>query len=251
MKFHSRWAATALCIAVLSTPSFSHAASVSGQGTWETTLQGRDLDGNLSTAEAYYDTALGITWLANANYAGTQMDWSTANAWASSLNINSVTGWRLPVTIDADGPDADSLGDDGCDQVPSGFQGLDCGYNFTVHSEMSYMFYVTLGNKAFWSTSGTAGQLGWGLTNTGPFSNVVPDAYWSATEYAPDANQAWYFIPVDGYQGDTYKTNPFLYAWAVHSGDVGVSTVSVPAAVWLFGSGLAGLIGFAHRKKKV
>jgi hypothetical protein len=48
----------------------SHAAAVSGQGTWETTLQGRDLDGNPATFEAYYDTDLNITWLANANIAG-------------------------------------------------------------------------------------------------------------------------------------------------------------------------------------
>ncbi len=37
------------------------------------------------------------------------------------------------------------------------------------------------------------------------------------------------------------------YGWAVHSGDV--STVPVPAAVWLFGSGLLGLIGVARRKR--
>ena len=29
-----------------------------------------------------------------------------------------------------------------------------------------------------------------------------------------------------------------------------VSTVPVPAAVWLFGSGLLGLVGIARRKKK-
>ena len=51
--------------------SAANAASVSGQGTWKTTLQGRDLDGNLFTIEAYYDTALNITWLADANYAKT------------------------------------------------------------------------------------------------------------------------------------------------------------------------------------
>ena len=36
-------------------------------------------------------------------------------------------------------------------------------------------------------------------------------------------------------------------AWAVQSGDVGA--VPVPAAVWLFGSGLLGLVGVARRKK--
>jgi hypothetical protein len=241
MKFHSRWAATALCIAALSTPSFSHAAAISGQGTWETTLQGRDLDGNLSTAEAYYDTALGITWLANANYAGTQMDWSTANAWASSLDIYSVTGWRLPTMTDTGTP--------GCN---FSHNGTDCGYNVeTATSEMAHMFYITLGNKAIFDTSGsTVPQEDWGLTNTGPFSNIVPDAYWFATEYAPDTSQAFYFINNDGFQSHVSKTLPYLYAWAVHPGDIGVSTVPVPAAVWLFGSGLIGLIGMSRECRR-
>jgi len=37
------------------------------------------------------------------------------------------------------------------------------------------------------------------------------------------------------------------YAWAVYSGDV--SAVPVPAAVWLFGSGLMGLVGLDRRKR--
>ena len=36
-----------------------------------------------------------------------------------------------------------------------------------------------------------------------------------------------------------------LRSWAVQTGDV--SAVPVPAAVWLFGSGLLGLIGVARR----
>jgi len=48
-----------------------------------------------------------------------------------------------------------------------------------------------------------------------------------------------------GYQGCCSKVDSF-YAWAVQSGDV--STVSVPAAVWLFGSGLLGLVSVAKRK---
>ena len=41
--------------------SSTHAMGISGQGTWETTLESRDLDGNVATIEAYYDTALNIT----------------------------------------------------------------------------------------------------------------------------------------------------------------------------------------------
>src|SRR3972149_4947029 len=127
MKFHLRRAATALFVVASGVSTLAHAASVSGQGTWQTTLQARDLDGNLSTAEAYYDTSLNITWLANANYAGDAMNWASANAWAASLNFNGITGWRLPTVTDTDGPDADALGNDGCNYSYAG--GTDCGYN--------------------------------------------------------------------------------------------------------------------------
>ena len=40
------------------------------------------------------------------------------------------------------------------------------------------------------------------------------------------------------------KSTIFNYAWAVRDGDV----VPIPAAVWLFGSGLIVLAGFARRK---
>jgi hypothetical protein len=60
----------AVCAAAFSVISMpSNAALVYGQGTWETTLQARDMDGNTSTIEAYYDTVLDITWLADANYS--------------------------------------------------------------------------------------------------------------------------------------------------------------------------------------
>ncbi|HHJ36602.1 MAG TPA: VPLPA-CTERM sorting domain-containing protein [Gammaproteobacteria bacterium] len=51
-----------------------------------------------------------------------------------------------------------------------------------------------------------------------------------------------------GYQANSnVKGN--LYAWAVQSGNVGTAVVPIPAAVWLFGSGLIGLIGLTRRKK--
>ena len=242
IKFHHRWAATALVVIVLGASSFAHAASVSGQGTWETTLQGRDLDGNLSTAEAYYDTALNITWLANANYAGTAMTWANATAWASGLNINGYTGWRLPTVTDT--------GTSGCNYA---YTSTDCGYNVnTATGEMARMFYTTLGNKAYYDTSGFAPQTGWGLTNPGPFSNVQPSLYWSGLDYAPDTFSAWDFSFYYGYQNTLDKTFN-AYAWAVQLGDVGVavSSVPVPAAMWLFGSGLLGLMGVARRKHRV
>lgn len=51
---------SALCINFMIF-TISHADVIEGQGTWKTTLQARDLDGNPATIEAYYDTALDIT----------------------------------------------------------------------------------------------------------------------------------------------------------------------------------------------
>jgi hypothetical protein len=236
----------------------AQAVSVSGQGTWETTLQGRDLDGDFSNGfEAYYDTVLDITWLANANYAGMTMNWSTANAWAAGLTLGGYTDWRLPTTNPIDGTTAD-------DATLSYIGTEDRGYNVSAPgtfyagstaSEMAYMFYNTLGNLAYCdpatsTVSSCSGlQTGWGLTNTGPFSNVQSNFYWSATEYAPSTSLAWYFDTYIGYQDGTNK--PYnLYAWAVHTGDVGASVVPVPAAAWLFGSGLLGLIGVSRKRRR-
>ena len=58
---------------------------------------------------------------------------------------------------------------------------------------------------------------------------------------------AWAFLPGSGGEQTPFQTYLYFSAWAVQSGDV--SAVPVPAAVWLFGSGLIGLVGFARRKK--
>lgn len=194
---------------------------------------------------AYYDDVADLTWLADANAAQTsgydtdgRMTWATASSWAAGLDVAGVTGWRLPDTIDVDndGPTYTNF-----------YQGVDSGYNITTHSELSNMFYNVLGNTASYDTSGVATGCtapNYCLTNTGPFSNLQSDFYW-AREYAPSTNGAWYFNMSSGFQLHLSKTDN-LYAWAVQSGDV--SAVPVPAAMWLFGCGLLGLIGVARRK---
>ena len=236
-------------------PRLAIAVAVSGQGTWETTLQGRDLDGNLSTVEAYYDTKLNITWLSNTNIgAGTIIDdgvdssdglmtWSNANAWAASLNINGITNWRLPNIIDTANP--------GCD---GSYSGADCGYNVdTASSEMAHLFYTTLGNNARYDIYGTrrpSSEYGvtWGLVNSGPFNSLRLGDYWSSTEYILDANYSWLFSFSNGSQQNVLKAAAFL-PWAVHAGDVGIQTIPIPAVSWLFGSGLVGLWSVLSRKK--
>lgn len=233
--------AMSLCAAA-AIPNIASAVAISGQGTWESTLQGRDLDGNLATFEAYYDTALNITWLANANYAGAAMNWTNANAWAAGLDPygSGITGWRLPTTIDTGAPGAQCS-----------YSGTDCGVNIdTASSEMAHMFYTTLGDNSYYTTSGMDLQDGGGLTNTGPFSNIQSNVYWSATEYSTNTYYAWGFNFGNGGQGINVKINDSIYAWAVHAGDVGASAVPVPAAAWLFGSGLLGLVGMSRKHRR-
>jgi len=179
--------------------------------------------------QAYYDDVANLTWLADANYAKTsgydadgRMTWQAANDWAAGLTVGGISGWRLPDTLQ---PDTSCSG---------GAGGVSWGWNCTG-SEMGDLYYNALGNVQV------------SLSNTGPFSNVSSSIYfWSATENASDAGTAWHFGMVTG--GDLSYTGKSAYdgAWAVQSGDV--SAVPVPAAVWLFGSGLLGLVGVARRK---
>jgi hypothetical protein len=226
--------AAALCVL----PSW--AAGVSGQGTWETTLLPRYFVGDdIDHPSAYYDTVLGITWLRNANAAGTTMDWTTANAWATALDLDGTPGadgWRLPLVVDT--------GTSGCNWANTG---TDCGYNVdTATGEMAHMFYVTLGNLAYYNTSGAGPQPGWGLTNTGPFSSLMASNYWSGTQYAP-VSGAWLFDFRYGSQNARPKYDGY-YAWAVYPGPIGAAApVPLPAAAWLLASGLVGLLGIGRR----
>lgn len=229
----------ALSLLLAVTCTLANAAGVPGQGTWETTLQGRDLDGNAATFEAYYDTALNITWLADANYAKTsnyaaanssgQMTWDEAKTWADNLVVGAYSDWRLPNMVDS--------GSNGCNFA---YSGTDCGFNVSAStSEMAHLYYVTLGNKAYYNTSGSGPQSGWGLSNTGPFSNVQPGFYWSGVEYAPSTTHAWNFYTGSGGQSYTNKRNE-LSAWAVRPGDV--AAVPEPESLALVGVGLAALM---------
>jgi len=175
-----------------------------------------------------YDSDQDITWLANANAgAGSSFDdgsntndgrmrWSSANAWAASLNIGGFTDWRLPnMDINGDGTVED------CSLVTS----TEC-----LDNEYGYHFYVN----------------GIDTTNTGLFGTIPTNDFWSAT--ASSASEAWLFdFTFNNGSQLASSVNLNAYAWAVHEGNIGA--LPIPAAVWLFGSGLLGLIGVARRKK--
>lgn len=227
----------------------AQAAGVPGQGTWETTLQPRDLNGD-SVADAFYDTTLDVTWLRDAKGKG-PMNWDAANTWAAGLDVYGVKGWRLPTMID--------IGKPGCNFSLSG--GKDCGYNVLtksgdltkyekgqkVYSEMAHLFYVTLGNKAYYAPgTGDWPQPGWGLSNTGSFQNMQSSAYWAGLEYAraPDS-AAWIFWTYSGSQIG-YGKDWTYYALAVRNGDVAMVPEAQTYALLMFG--LTGLAVVARRR---
>lgn len=191
---------------------FSLNANAALIGVLPATINGTDY-------QAYYDDVANLTWLADANAAQTngfdgdgRMNWNTATNWAAGLNVAGVEGWRLP--------DSDAC------------IGRNCS-----GSVMGNLFYNTLGN------------LSGNLSNTGPFSNIqLSTQYWSAT-VGPDEGrpgERFVFGMKDGSQG-AVGSGFTRYAWAIHTGNV--SAVPIPAAVWLFGSGLIALMGLARNKK--
>lgn len=198
----------------------AQAAPVSGQGTWESTLQARDLDNNGQT-DAYYDSVLNLTWLRDANANGAR-NWIEASDWAADLVFGGFDDWRLPTMLDT--------GALGCDQANAG---TDCGYNVqtksggTIYSEIAHLFHETLGNKSEVDSSGAA-QAG-GLTNTGGFLNMQNASYWIGLTYVvPETGDAWYFDMSKGFQSHAGKDAEF-YAMAVRVGDI-AATVPEPQA---------------------
>lgn len=246
LAFHA-----AVCVA-------AHAAPVSGQGTWETTLQARDLDGDVSNGpEAFYDSTLNITWLREGSKRANIFEaftWSRAKSWAE-FDWYGLTGWRLPAVTDT--------GALGCGVVErSNAGGTDCGYNVltksgslteyeadqTIYSEMAHLYYVTLGNKALYAAAtGIGPQTGYGLANTGDFLNMQSFGYWSGTKNNPDNGRSFYFRMNNGGQDIAVDSN-LMYAMVVRDGDV--FAVPVPGTLGLVATGLAAAMVGRRRSLK-
>lgn len=192
-----------------------------------------------------YDSDLNITWYdytySYTNYS--QTSWDNSLGWADLLTVtlNGIVydDWRLPtITINQDPP---TYGFDGTHTY---------GFNIT-NSEMGHLFYSELGNKAYYATDGSYPQPGWGLTNTGDFQHLYPTFYYTDTTYHYNV---WSAVYQCFYNGEQYAAAKLalggtgVYAMAVREGDV--STVPIPGAVWLLGSGLVGLVGFRKKLKK-
>jgi hypothetical protein len=196
---------------------------------------------------AVYDTDRNISWISNANLALTnqfgltlsasendptantvgstgKMTWDNAVAWIAGMNSANYLGfnnWSLPDTPQPDASCGSQL-DPGGGGFPLQGYGLGC-----TGSDMGHLYNVE------------------GVTAVSPglFSNVQSNYYWSSTQFAISTNNAWVFGFGDGNQTSTDKTNSY-YALAVHSG-----MVPVPAAVWLFGSGVLALVSVGKQRR--
>lgn len=176
-----------------------------------------------------YDDDLNVTWLKDANYgAGSayddlasstdgRMSWNNAVSWAANLSyydsVRNVTytDWRLPVNI-----------------------------NFNSSTETAHLLNTELGGGNDWNSIIITHNANYFL-----FQNIQDDVYWSNTGSLPCQMFGLHYSCSAGTQ-HPYNEDIGLYAWAVRPGDV--AAVPVPAAMWLLGSGLLGLIRVARRK---
>jgi hypothetical protein len=135
-----------------------------GQGTWESTLSGRDVSGHAVAADStdavfLYDSALNLTWLRDTAAYGPK-GWDEAMAFAAGLTINGFGGWRLPTLIEPGGCDGRLL--NGC---TVGYAAMSSG---TVFSELMYLWNVELAN---------APGLDFASINVGTFQNLDVAGY--------------------------------------------------------------------------
>jgi probable HAF family extracellular repeat protein len=220
--FNQRAFSSLPVLTLLLITGLAHAAGVPGQGTWETTLQPRDLDGD-GTTDAYYDTVLDITWLADADLKATLV-WDDSQAdggWPEEQFVDylagfghlGVTTWRLPAS---DNPNQGSNG-----------------------GELEHMYLETLGNTV--STYPDSG-----LTNTGAFANLQPTTYLYGDG-----------VFIGGLGGDIYSYGYGMgyeantsagagLAWAVADGDVQPISQVTPAYELIDLGTLGGLRSYAY-----
>lgn len=181
----------------------------------------------------FYDTVLDITW----SQPDVERTWSEAETWVENLTLGGASDWRLPYISVTAGAGDPFFGD----AVWCAFATeLECRDN-----ELGYMFYYNLG--------GTFGQpiLTSGNSNLALFPTLRNDDYWSGTVYERNHNDGLDFVWIffnGGFPDFGGQPEPSgFYTWAVHDGNVGESVIPVPATLWLFSSGLLGLIGIARR----
>jgi hypothetical protein len=156
-----------------------------------------------------YDSDLNITWYDNPNYE--YHPYLDFVPWVNSLVVEGTGGWRLPTT-------------------PGTMT------RYTGEGELGHL-YTELGNVVGDSCSQTA-----------PFKNFST-AFYTNTFYTSTSNIDGfiyvYSFEAGGYQ-DLAQPNLayyWIHALAVHDGNIGADVAPISPSLWLFASGLVGLVG--------
>lgn len=205
-----------------------------------------------------YDDVLNSTWIQNVLHAQTSgavsdglMDWNQANTWAANLVYYDskrhvfYDDWRLPMVRPVNGIAYDySYSYDGS---------TDEGFNIAdPASELSYMYYLNLGNIGAVTTQGDQSGCNDCLVNTGPFTSLQSATYWATTlGQTGELVYAGVFDFADGYQ---HASNQWLWygraiPWVVRNGDVSAVPEPSRKAMYLLGTLITCTIVWRSRAK--
>jgi len=217
--------------------------------------------------DATYGDGSALMWLRDANRAYTSGYWDTithngpdpklgsmsleqANDWIAYLNaLDSGSGylgyndWRLPNALPVNGVAYnDTESKDGS---------TDVGWNIkSVNSELSYMYYVELGNYGSYDVVGdslgllhfTPVPLVSNMGNSGPFLNIEPELwsarFWANAEglYLNSDNPNYYSFWFTAGKQTHAAASSIEKPWAVRDA---VNPVPVPSAILLGSIGLS------------
>lgn len=216
------------------------------------------IDNGDGTITQFRDDGTILMWLKDANLAYTSgydadglMTWSETQTWIDEINDPSsiyymgYSDWQLPNTNPVNGLSYDySWSLDGSTDRGYNISASGSAYPGSTGSDMAYMFYTELGNLGYYDTSGDWPQAGWGLGNSGLFSNLEADFYWSNFYYTPDSGVAWFFNFDFGVQNGNDKTYSY-HAWAVR-----VVPEPMSSTLFIIGGATLGLRRFRKKFKK-
>ncbi len=191
--------------------------------------------------QAYYDTGLDVTWIADLNLeynqfgaeSSSEYDVQSGAAWISELNAMAYLGistWRLPRVDPLNGTSYDfTPSTDGSTDYGSGISAPGTLYAGSTASELAYLYYNSLGNLPNEP-----------ISNTGPFIDY-PNGFAltgvPSREVEGFGSFYWVFDMGSGQQLDNASDSVALLALA----DGDVALVPVPPALWLLVSALAAL----------
>jgi hypothetical protein len=180
-------------------------------------------------------------------------DWATASRFHVGNNYIVVEG--ITVTFDSTNEDTsrylelaifESVGTHGIDLTPGGLIGsFDTSTIYASDAE----FAIDLGAiDNFTLLPNTDYLLVWNAEPGAPYLGLKRGG---TVDYMVNDGLAGYFLGEKAYSldGGSSWTSHNQYAFDYVAINGKISAVPIPAAVWLFGSGLLGLVGIARRKK--